>query len=209
MRRSRELVSDFTSAFTSELRAGLQEGENFWQAFGNAGVKALDRIISKLADKFLQDAMMNLFGGFNFFGGSSIGAASGGMGTSAGLSGLYAKGGIFSSGNVVPFARGAAFTNSIVNKPTLFPFANGTGLMGEAGPEAIMPLRRMPNGRLGVETSGNSRNNSVATGGVLEIRLADGLQAEWLEAAGNNTVQIVQANERARNKRYENGAEAA
>lgn len=209
LRRSRELVSDFTSAFTSELRAGLQEGENFWQAFGNAGVKALDRIISKLADKFLQDAMMNLFGGFNFFGGSSIGAASGGMGTSAGLSGLYAKGGIFSSGNVVPFARGAAFTNSIVNKPTLFPFANGTGLMGEAGPEAIMPLRRMPNGRLGVETSGNSRNNSVATGGVLEIRLADGLQAEWLEAAGNNTVQIVQANERARNKRYENGAEAA
>jgi len=50
-----------------------------------------------------------------------------------------ANGNVFYQNKVVPFARGG-----IVNKPTLFPMANGTGLMGEAGPEAIMPLRRGP-----------------------------------------------------------------
>lgn len=54
------------------------------------------------------------------------------------------------------FAKGGAFTNSIVSSPTLFKFANGTGLMGEAGPEAIMPLRRGPDGRLGVSAHGGS-----------------------------------------------------
>jgi uncharacterized protein YbjQ (UPF0145 family) len=43
-----------------------------------------------------------------------------------------------------------AYSNKIVSQPTLFPFASGTGLMGEAGPEAIIPLRRGPDGRLGV-----------------------------------------------------------
>jgi hypothetical protein len=43
-----------------------------------------------------------------------------------------------------------AYSNKIVSQPTFFPFAAGMGLMGEAGPEAIMPLRRGPDGRLGV-----------------------------------------------------------
>ena len=59
---------------------------------------------------------------------------------------------------VTPFAIGGEFTNSIVSSPTLFKFADGasmeTGLMGEAGPEAIMPLTRGPGGRLGVDASG-------------------------------------------------------
>ena len=41
------------------------------------------------------------------------------------------------------------------HRPTFFPFAGGIGLMGEAGPEAIMPLRRLSSGRLGVEAGGN------------------------------------------------------
>jgi phage-related minor tail protein len=52
------------------------------------------------------------------------------------------------------FARGG-----IVNGPRLFPMANGMGLMGEAGPEAIMPLKRGPGGRLGVESSGGGAYN--------------------------------------------------
>ena len=63
----------------------------------------------------------------------------------------FANGGVFAQNGVVPFARGG-----IVNKPTVFPFAKGIGLMGEAGPEAIMPLKRGPSGRLGVESSGGS-----------------------------------------------------
>ena len=60
-----------------------------------------------------------------------------------------ANGNAFYKGKLTAFAYGG-----IVNKPTLFPMANGMGLMGEAGPEAVMPLRRGPSGRLGVEAQG-------------------------------------------------------
>lgn len=63
--------------------------------------------------------------------------------------GMFARGAAFSRGKVIPFARGG-----IVDKPTVFPMARGMGLMGEAGPEAVLPLRRGPGGRLGVEAAG-------------------------------------------------------
>ncbi len=67
-----------------------------------------------------------------------------------------AKGNVFAQNKIVPFAYGG-----VVNKPTLFPMANGMGLMGEAGPEAIMPLRRGRNGRLGVEAASGATSNIV------------------------------------------------
>lgn len=57
----------------------------------------------------------------------------------------FARGGAFVQGRVTPFARGG-----VVSAPTAFPMRGGTGLMGEAGPEAIMPLARGADGRLGV-----------------------------------------------------------
>lgn len=63
----------------------------------------------------------------------------------------FAQGGAFSAGRVRAFARGG-----IVDGPTLFPMRGGTGLMGEAGPEAVMPLTRGPDGRLGIAASGGS-----------------------------------------------------
>jgi lambda family phage tail tape measure protein len=62
----------------------------------------------------------------------------------------------YAMGGVVRSIGLSAYTNSIVNRPTVFPFAKGVGLMGEAGPEAIMPLKRTASGNLGVETSGGS-----------------------------------------------------
>ena len=71
-----------------------------------------------------------------------------------------ANGNAFTSSGISKFATGGAFTNSVVNKTTPFAFASGgsfnQGIMGEAGPEAIMPLTRMANGNLGVQTSGSS-----------------------------------------------------
>ena len=63
-----------------------------------------------------------------------------------------AYGNIFQNGSVKAFANGG-----VVNGATFFPMSNGTGLMGEAGPEAIMPLKRGPNGKLGVEASGGQQ----------------------------------------------------
>lgn len=67
------------------------------------------------------------------------------------VSGLmpFAGGAPFSQGRVMPFAQGG-----VVSGPVAFPMRGGTGLMGEAGPEAIMPLARGPDGRLGVEARG-------------------------------------------------------
>lgn len=73
--------------------------------------------------------------------------------------GLFADGGAFGgTGQIQAFANGGAFTNSVVSSPTLFKFANGgsfkTGVMGEAGPEAILPLKRGADGKLGVIATG-------------------------------------------------------
>lgn len=70
----------------------------------------------------------------------------------------FAKGGVFAAtlAGISAFAAGGAFTNQIVSDPTLFAFGAGGqfGVMGEAGPEAIMPLERGPDGRLGVTANG-------------------------------------------------------
>ncbi|MBC3964262.1 phage tail tape measure protein [Pseudomonas simiae] len=99
-------------------------------------------------------------GGGNGMAAGSAGAASSNLGaSSAGYSSTYfpqAKGGAW-SGGVQMFADGGAFTNSIVSKPTAFGMANGkTGVMGEAGEEAIMPLTRTSSGKLGVMAMGGS-----------------------------------------------------
>ena len=69
-----------------------------------------------------------------------------------------ALGGVYGADDYSAFAKGETFTNSIVQSPTFFKFAKGsgfgTGLMGEAGPEAIMPLTRGADGSLGVSASG-------------------------------------------------------
>ncbi|MGC0155494.1 phage tail tape measure protein [Chromobacterium vaccinii] len=74
-------------------------------------------------------------------------------GTSIGIGPLQAAGGAWLSGAQL-FATGAAFTNSIVSRPTAFAHTAGLGVMGEAGPEAIMPLTRDGSGRLGVRSAG-------------------------------------------------------
>ena len=81
-----------------------------------------------------------------------------GAGIEAVISGAmpFAKGAPFTQGRVMPFARGG-----VVSSPTTFPMRGGTGLMGEAGPEAIMPLTRGADGKLGVRSEAGGRTVSV------------------------------------------------
>jgi len=84
------------------------------------------------------------------------------------LKSILADGGVMSRGRLTAFANGG-----VVNGPTVFPMANGMGLMGEAGPEAIMPLKRGPDGKLGVEGGGGVtvvQNINVSTGVQQTVR---------------------------------------
>ncbi len=122
--------------------------------------------------------------------GVSAGAApSGSMGgyeMSGSSTMMVARGAAFDRGNVIPFARGG-----IVDRPTLFPMAGGAGLMGERGPEAVLPLRRHPSGRLGVEApggksgggSGHTVNMPITINGKVDDATIDRFRRTAAQAA--------------------------
>ncbi len=88
---------------------------------------------------------------------SAAGSTSWGAGI---VSAFQADGGAWMNG-VQMFANGGAFTNGVVTKPTAFGMAGGVGVMGEAGPEAIMPLTRGADGSLGVRAMGALSGESM------------------------------------------------
>ena len=144
-----------------------------------------DSIISEMMRIQIQNSIMQPLaagmsgGGSGFLGtlGSYLGSVLGMSGGSSAGTGAtqaswtsssmplipaYANGASF-DGNFHAFADGGAFTNKLFNSPTPFKFASGggfaNGVMGEAGPEAVMPLSRAPNGKLGVVAQGAGAAN--------------------------------------------------
>lgn len=127
-----------------------------------------------------------------FSGGSGAIASSGTEGFLGMLGSVAAKGGVY------PGVPGLSqYSNSVVDSPIMFAYAKGgiptMGLAGEAGPEAIMPLKRGPDGNLGIRAHGpinnsndNSRNNNITinvnsqTGDPAEIRRSTAAAAKTL-----------------------------
>ncbi|MBP2611419.1 phage tail tape measure protein [Agrobacterium pusense] len=161
------LYRDLTRAGLDDLFSAIEEGKSFWEAMGDVAVNSLKRI----ADTMLDDVLDSIFqvnnaasgggGGFfsNLLGGLFSGGGGKGAFPTAPGAGLFAKGGAFANGI-------NGFSNQIVSKPTMFAFADGAGLMGEAGPEAIMPLKRDASGRLGVSAQGGGSSQSAASSPV-------------------------------------------
>lgn len=151
-----DFVKDAARGFFQDLKSGLQEGKSLWESFGNAVTNVLNKILDKMLDSGINMVFDGLFGG---------GGAGGGAGSSIladiGSFLFAANGQAFGTNGMIPFAKGGAFTNSIVNRPTPFAFANGGkfGVMGEAGAEAVMPLHRGPDGSLGVRMNGGGAGN--------------------------------------------------
>ena len=93
----------------------------------------------------------------------------------------FADGGAFTQGRVMPFAKGG-----VVSSPVTFPMRGGTGLMGEAGPEAIMPLSRGADGRLGVRTQGGGAvtvNMNITTPNAQSFQRSQGQVASQMARA--------------------------
>ncbi|WP_414897706.1 phage tail tape measure protein [Rhodovulum sp. YEN HP10] len=133
-------ASDSFKTFFKDVAKGAADA-------GDAISALADRMLDDLLDRALSpvsSALGSLFDGLfsGMFGGAGAGA-SGGTTKSA-------LGNIFEGGRVRAFAAGG-----VVDRPTFFPMRGGsTGLMGEAGPEAILPLTRLGNGKLGVASVG-------------------------------------------------------
>jgi len=130
------------SSMFREVVSGTRTMTEAMQQFAAQSVAALAELIFRMT--VLEPLARSIAGGLNsIFSGFSLLPS--------------AKGNIFESGHIIPFARGG-----IVDRPILFPMARGAGVMGEAGPEAILPLRRTISGRLGVEASGiGARSSSI------------------------------------------------
>ncbi|WP_398496928.1 phage tail length tape measure family protein [Variovorax sp.] len=165
--RSKKLSDDLNGTFKDGI-TGLMQGqegaidkmaESLKKKVSGALADALyDATLKPAVEKFtgwLSNSITGLFNGGGSGGGSGGGGGGGGnwfgsLVTSVlGFFGVgSAKGNVFSSPGL------HAYSSSIVDRPTFFPFAKGIGLMGEAGAEAIMPLRRGTDGRLGVSLQG-------------------------------------------------------
>lgn len=107
------------------------------------------------------DAFMGPFSSPSAGGQYSLAGGGGNLASMGGGTGLkFANGGAFSTAGIRAFAKGGAFGNGeVLTQPTFFRFASGgafkAGVAGEAGPEAAMPLKRLPNGKLGVYAEGS------------------------------------------------------
>ena len=174
---SMDFAKSSANGFISDLRSGLKEGEGLWASFANAVSNALNKIL----DKMIETNINKLFE-------DSSGDSGGGIfGAIASIAGGLFGGGNLSSGASVqasgivptarPFAKGGTFTNGVYSKPTPFKFANGGefGEMGEAGPEAVMPLHRGSDGSLGVKMSGGTGGGEgdVVNNYTIDARGAD------------------------------------
>ncbi|WP_444452573.1 phage tail tape measure protein [Rhodobacter capsulatus] len=139
-----------------EVKAAAQGIGDLW---GDAGDSAKSAFRSMaLEGTSAADALRNAFGNFLMSKGGQLFD----LGFDAlwsGLGGLlgFANGGIFVGGRPMAFANGG-----VVTGPTVFPMARGIGLMGEAGPEAIMPLTRGTDGKLGVRAAGRAGDGGSA-----------------------------------------------
>lgn len=155
-KESLDFAKDSTKSFFKDLKNGLQEGKTLWQSFGNAITNVLNKIIDKMIDSSI-DMLFRSMGPGGASATSGISSYLFGGGASA-----HANGNAFDSGGITKFKNGGAFTNSVVNRTTPFAFAGGGsfGVMGEAGPEAVMPLQRGSDGSLGVKMYGSGSNGS-------------------------------------------------
>lgn len=164
-RLSRSLSYSLRSAFDKAVFGGEQ--------LTNVFRDLASSVAGKVLDAALRPVTSAMTGGFE----GLVGGLTGALGSAFG----FAGGGAFSAGRVRAFARGG-----VVAVPTAFPMRGGVGLMGEAGPEAIMPLERGPDGRLGVSARGGG-----AAPIVVNIQTPDiaGFQA----SRGQVSAQIARA----------------
>ncbi|MCG7626672.1 phage tail tape measure protein [Epibacterium sp. MM17-32] len=135
--------------FETGLSRGLRRAMKDLVVGGDSLSDALESLAKTMINTTFNSAMRPVTDHLGGLVSDGIGALVGGILP-------FADGAAFSQGKVTPFARGG-----VVSSPTHFPMRGGLGLMGEAGPEAILPLARGQDGSLGVKTQGGGKSPTV------------------------------------------------
>ncbi|EMZ3790332.1 phage tail tape measure protein [Salmonella enterica] len=199
--QSADLVNNAMSGLVGNISDALAGNKVDWEDWASSVLQSMQKIIlnAMLVDSLRSASNSGFFSSIGGMFGAGAGAASGSTPSGAynsAASGikLNAKGGAYASESL------SAYSNSIVSTPTYFTFAKGAGLMGEAGPEAIMPLTRSADGSLGVRMVGSQ---PAATGNG-EIHIT-----QHFNISGNGDAALKQAMQEAARQGANDGAKQA
>jgi len=170
MAQTHQVFANAFSGMENALVSFVTTGKASFKEFATSVIADLARIASRQAVVGLVGNLVgSLAAGANSaqVGGSMTGDVSGmtlaGSGSwGAGSAVMHAKGAVYASSGL------SAYSNAVYNSPQVFAFAKGVGMFAEAGPEAIMPLKRGPDGTLGVraEVPNWTTQPGAATGDI-------------------------------------------
>ncbi|ELB8710460.1 phage tail tape measure protein [Salmonella enterica] len=199
--QSADLVNNAMTGLVGNISDALAGNKVDWEDWASSVLQSMQKIIlnAMLVDSLRSASNSGFFSSIGGMFGAGAGSASGSTPSGAynsAASGikLNAKGGAYASESL------SAYSNSIVSTPTYFAFAKGAGLMGEAGPEAIMPLTRSADGSLGVRMVGSQ----PAAMGNGEIHIT-----QHFNISGNGDAALKQAMQEAARQGANDGAKQA
>ncbi|EMM1580048.1 phage tail tape measure protein [Enterobacter hormaechei] len=166
-----DVMKTALSGISSNIVEMLNGNKASWKDWGISVLKIIEQV---MVNMMIANAASSI--GSLFSGAASSSASSGTAIQNYGANlQLNAKGGVYSSADL------SQYSNSVVSSPTLFAFAKGAGLMGEAGPEAIMPLTRASDGSLAVRAVGNG-GVTPGSGGAPQVYIT-------IDGNGNTSTQ--------------------
>ncbi|EOH6199337.1 phage tail tape measure protein [Citrobacter farmeri] len=193
------LVGNTLDGLVDNMADALSGNKADWASWANSVLSELQKVLLRaiMVNSLKSAGESGWFGSLGgMFGGSSAGGSTP-SGLYDGLT-LNAKGGVYDSPDL------SKFSNGIVNSPTMFAFAKGAGLMGEAGYEAIMPLTRTADGNLGVRMVDDTVS-SVGGGGA---QVQQTIQQHF-SISGNGDAALKQAMQEAARQGANDGAKQA
>ncbi|MGM1226091.1 phage tail tape measure protein [Escherichia coli] len=174
-----QLATEGISGLVNNITEMLNGNKVEWRNWASSVLQEISKVLMNAAIvNGIKTAANSMSGAGGFIG--SIGDWLGGAVANA-------KGGVYTSANL------SAYSNSIVDTPTYFAFAKGAGLMGEAGPEAIMPLTRAADGSLGVRAVGSMNGSAgLVYSPVYHIAIQnDGANGQIGPEAAGTLVQLI------------------
>ncbi|WP_196615432.1 phage tail tape measure protein [Citrobacter freundii] len=202
-----DLVGNTLDGLVDNMADALRGNKADWASWANSVLNELQKVLLRaiMVNTLKSAGDSGWFGSLGgMFGSSVAGAASAGGATPSGAYTGAASQLKFAKGGVMDSPDLSRFRNGVVNSPTMFAFAKGAGLMGEAGPEAIMPLTRTADGNLGVRMVDDTVS-SVGGGGA---QLQQTIQQHF-SISGNGDAALKQAMQEAARQGANDGAKQA